>query len=146
MLRIGLKMSHDNVDFKILHMKVNMLKNIQHEIELFDKCKSVMDSINFDDSNKESVRLRLSNPFENLHYRVKDPWKELSILKNDKCFSTRMLRNRLCSLWKIERMIQNFEQANHQSRNPVPFRHRIGLIGERSNDPGVVSLLDVFQN
>ena len=145
-LRIGLKMCPENIDFKVLNMKVSMLNNINHEIELFDKCKSIMDSINFDDSRKEYVRLRLSNSFENLHDRVKDPWKELSILKNDKNFATRMLRNRLCSLWKIERMIQNFEQTNHQHRTHVPIRQRLGLLGERTNDSEVVSFLDVFQN
>lgn len=145
-LRIGMQMSPENIDFKILHMKVNMLNNIQHEIVLFDKCKSVMDSINFDDSKKESVRLRLCNSFENLHDRVKSPWKELSVLKDDNCFPSRMLRNRLCALWKIERMIHNFEQTKRQSRTIVPFRHRIGLIGEANSNSEVVSFLDMFRN
>ena len=107
--------------------KWNQLMNIKKEIMHFDKRISALSEINVEnDVILESIRCRLCLPFEQLYGRVRDSNKELSLIRFHNTYASRCLRNRLCCLWNIEKLIEAFISSPHPiSRGIIPFSRRL---------------------
>jgi hypothetical protein len=102
----------DILDASHLHFMTNkwtQLTNIRQCIRDFDMDTGLINlRPRSEDKILCGVRARLLRPFEELYQRVKDLSKELALLRLYECHIARAVRRRLCELWRIEKLIEQF--------------------------------------
>ena len=123
-----IRILHRNVaylrHYPSLAERYRLLREIQHDIELFDKRRGRY-SIQSENENIECIRKRLQFSFEHLYGRTKNYSVEMECLNSINTSESRLVRSRLVHLLEIEKKIQQFTgMPMLTSRAVVPFPSR----------------------
>lgn len=120
--------------------RCKILADLRKQIALFDRKAASINSMSPDDLIVASIQHRICLSFETIYARVKDTHREFSILKPYNSRLVKLLRNRLCNLWSIEKQIEIF---NSLSTNSFSSRAIVPVMNRRFSLPNLNSLLEI---